>query len=424
MKFIVQPSSIGGGIDVPGSKSHTIRALAFALLAEGTSVVRRPLDSADTRSCAKMAERFGARVGMDDGAWTVTGAGGSLPVPEDVINTGNSGTGLYIGMGLAALVCGTTVLTGDAQIRSRPAQGLIDALNSLGAETWSTRNNGSPPVVVRGPMRGGAASVEAVTSQYLTSLLIAAPFAPGNTEIVVPLLNERPYVEMTLAWTKRMGVRVEHDGFSRFRIQGGQRCRAFDAAVPADFSSATFFMVAAAILGAEVTLRGLDPSDTQGDREVAGILGKMGARVETAPGAYTVRGGSLTGGVFDLNAMPDALPALAVAGCFAGGETRLVNVAQARVKETDRIAVMCAELRKMGADIEELADGILVRGRPLRGAEVQGHGDHRVVMSLAVAGLAASGKTAIDTAECVSVTFPGFMDLVKSLGGNISIEEE
>jgi 3-phosphoshikimate 1-carboxyvinyltransferase len=273
-------------------------------------------------------------------------------------------------------------------------------------------------------MRGGAASVEAVTSQYLTSLLIASPFAPGNTGIVVPLLNERPYVEMTLAWIERLGVRVEHDGFRRFRIQGGQRCRAFDAAVPADFSSATFFMVAAAILGAEVTLRGLDPSDTQGDREVASILAKMGARVDASPGAVTVRGGSLTGGVFDLNAMPDALPALAVAGCFAAGETRLVNVAQARVKETDRIAVMCAELRKMGADIEELADGILVRGRTLRGASVRGHGDHRVVMSLAVAGLAASGKTTIDTAECVSVTFPGFMELVKSLGGNISIAEE
>lgn len=422
MHYRVRSSSLAGEVLIPGSKSHTIRALVLALLASGQSVVRHPLDSSDTRSCLDMVRRFGAAVDEQADRWVVTGLGGTVPVPDDIIDVGNSGTTLYFGMGVGALAAGAVVFTGDHQIRNRPADKLIASINDLGGRAFSTRGNGKPPVVVQGPLRGGATSVEAVTSQYLSSLLIAAPLVDGETVIAVPLLNEKPYVTMTLRWLEKLGVRCENDQYRSFRITGGQRYRPFDEPVPADFSSATFFMVAAAVTGATLTLTGLDFRDTQGDKEVVNILEKMGCAVDIKDRAIVMHGGRLTGGTFDLNAIPDALPALAVAGACAAGETRLVNVAQARVKETDRIAVMCRELAALGAAVEELPDGLVIRQSRLRGARVNGHGDHRVVMSLAVAGLVAEGDTVIDTAESVSVTFPHFADLMRRIGADIKEE--
>lgn len=419
MEFIITPSRLGGRVAIPGSKSHTIRALAFGLLAGGESVITLPLDSSDTRSCLAMARSFGA--GIDDGgnAWRVSGLEGRIPAPGDVIDVGNSGTTLYIGMGIAALGEGRTVFTGDAQIRSRPAGGLLDALRSLGVEAFSTRDNGMPPLVVGGGLKGGRARIEAVTSQYLTSLLIAAPLAERDTVIEVPLLNEKPYVTMTLAWLDRLGIRYENDNYRSFMIPGSQGYQGFNVRIPADFSSATFFMVAAAVTGSELILEGLDWNDTQGDRGALTILEEMGAGIEIGKGEIRIRGGALKGGTFDLNAIPDALPALAVAGCLAEGETRLVNVPQARLKETDRIRVMREELAKMGATIEELPDGLVIRGGTLHGARVNGRHDHRAVMALAVAGLAASGETVVETAESAAVTFPGFRDLMASIGADI-----
>ena len=423
MQFLVQQSRLEGAVDIPGSKSHTIRALAFALLGDGTSVIEYPLDSSDTRSCRDMIGKFGAAVELTDTAWRVTGTGGVIIPPDDVVDTGNSGTSLYIGMGIAALAEGYTVFTGDSQIRSRPAEGLLTAIARLGGAAYSTRGNGMPPVVVKGKITGGETEIRAVTSQYLTSLLMAAPLAGGDSLIRVPLLNEKPYVAMTLDWLDRLKIRYTNENYERFTVPGNQRYPCFDRRIPADFSSATFFLVAAAITGSEIILRGLDLNDTQGDKEVVTILSRMGAEIDAGDGLLRVRGGALSGGAFDLNAIPDALPALAVAACFAEGETRLANVPQARLKETDRIAVMHRELSKMGAAIEELPDGLLIRRSELRGCRVSGHHDHRVAMALAVAGLAAAGETRIDTAESVAVTFPGFRELMGSIGANIRTME-
>jgi len=425
MKFLIKPSQLRGEVTIPGSKSHTVRALLCAMYAEGESRVEFPLDSSDTRSCVEMVRRFGAAVRIEPDLWTVSGTGGKLAVPADVIDVGNSGTTLYFGLAAASLAGGHTVFTGDGQIRNRPADGLLRSLGDLGATAFSTRGNGKPPVVVGGVLRGGSTSLEAHTSQYLSALLLAAPLAPEDTRIEVPLLNEAPYVTMTLRWMDRLGIRYEAArDYRRFTVPGGQRYRPFTGAIPGDFSSATFFMVAAAVTGSELALRGLDFSDSQGDREVVTILKAMGADVEIAKDRITVRGRELSGGVFDLNAIPDALPALAVAACFARGQTRLVNVPQARLKETDRIKVMCGELKKMGARVEETSDGLIIQRSELRGADVRGHGDHRVVMALSVAGLAAGGVTTVDTAESVSVTFPGFYSLMERAGAAIAGEED
>ncbi|MDY6935668.1 MAG: 3-phosphoshikimate 1-carboxyvinyltransferase [Spirochaetota bacterium] len=424
MKFLVKPSKLHGAVNIPGSKSHTIRALAFALLAEGESIIKHPLNSADTRSCIDMVERFGAEVCIEENSWRVKGKGGELDIPSDIVDIGNSGTSLYIGLGLASLVKGFTVFTGDHQMRNRPADALLKSITDLRGNAFSTRGNGKPPIIIKGKIRGGETSIKAVTSQYLTSLLIASPLASDNTIIKVPLLNEMPYVVMTLGWLDKLGIKYANKDFKEFHITGNQGYMAFSEQIPADFSSATFPLVAAAITGSELILKGLDFNDTQGDKEVIDILKEMGAKIEIGDNFIRIDGGKLKGGTFDLNSIPDSLPALAVAGCIADGETRLVNVPQARLKETDRISVMNDELKKMGADVEELDDGIIIKRCDLKGAKVDGHSDHRVVMSLSLAGLMANGETIIDTAESVSITFPNFLQLMKSIGSDIQIMEE
>jgi 3-phosphoshikimate 1-carboxyvinyltransferase len=261
-----------------------------------------------------------------------------------------------------------------------------------------------------------------MTSQYLSSLLINAPLADNNTDIEVKKLVEKPYVDMTLAWMSEHGVWYEQDGYDRFHLLGGQKYEPFETTIPGDFSSATFFLCAAAITGSDLTLLNLDMNDTQGDRAVVEMLAAMGAKIEQLPEGIRIIGGELKGGDFDLSGTPDALPAMAVTACFAEGKTRLYNVAQARLKETDRICAMRQELSAMGAEIEEMLDGLIIEGRPLHAARVRGHGDHRIVMALAVAGLACKGLTEIDTAEAMNITFPNFVELMQDSGASMTID--
>jgi 3-phosphoshikimate 1-carboxyvinyltransferase len=423
MFMLAQKSDLSGPVDIPGSKSHTIRGVFFASLAEGTSTLAKPLDSLDTRAAVRCCRALGAEIETGD-AWVVKGFGGQPSVPEDVLDVANSGSTRNFLMSVAALADGHTTITGDEQIRRRPAQPLLDALNELGAEAFATRGNGCPPFIIGGKLQGGSCTLKATSSQFLTSLLIGAPLAESDTEINVVGLNEAPYVLITLDWLDRLGIRYERtDDLSHFTVPGGQSYSAFTRQIPADFSSATFFLCAAAVTGGPVTLRGLDMSDTQGDKAVVDMLREMGATIEEKDGDLVASGGNLKGCELDLNATPDALPALAVTACFAEGKTRLVNVPQARIKETDRIAVMCRELMKMGARVSELDDGLVIEGRPLRGAEVDGHDDHRVVMALAVAGMGAQGTTRIATAESAAVTFPEFADLMRGLGAQLELSE-
>jgi 3-phosphoshikimate 1-carboxyvinyltransferase len=421
--LVCRRSSLRGDVLIPGSKSHTIRAVAIASLAGGNSTIRAPLDSNDTRSAVRAYQALGTEIERRDDAWLVRGTAGELSAPENVIDVGNSGVTVRTGMGSCALLReGMAVLTGDAQIRRRPAGPLVQSLNDLGAKVRSTRGSGTAPFVVEGRLKGGETSIEAVTSQYLSALLVNCPCADGDSVIRVPLLNEAPYVEMTLDWVRQHGIEVQHDDLKEFRIPGGQRYRPVDRAIPADFSSATFFLGAGALAGNEVALHGLDMTDTQGDKAVVGFVRQMGADVEMDGGVIRVRAKELQGCDIDLNATPDALPTLAVLGCFARGTTRLVNVPQARMKETDRIEVMDAELTKLGARVEQLKDGIVVHESELTGAEVEGHDDHRVVMALAVAGCSIPGTTVVRGAEAAAVTFPEFADLMVSLGADIEVQ--
>ena len=421
MKFVCRKSQLRGAVAIPGSKSHTIRAVAIASLASGTSRIEQPLDSGDTRSAVSAFDALGARIECEPDVWVVHGTGGELRVPKDVIDVGNSGTTLRIALGSAALLRnGKAVFTGDDQTRRRPAGPLLAALSDLGASAESIGGNGCAPIAVRGRLRGGTTSIECQTSQYLTSLLINVPLADGDSTIRVPLLNEKPYVEMTLDWLARQKIKLERDELREFRVSGRQSYKSFTRRIPADFSSATFFLCAGVLGDNAVTVQGLDLNDQQGDKTVLDYLRRMGAHLDVQPdGGIHVQPGNLKGCRIDMNATPDALPMMAVVACFAEGKTTLANVPQARIKETDRIAMMRQELTKLGAKITELPDGLVIEQSKLTGAEVDGHGDHRIAMALAVDGCAVPGQTVVRTAESATITFPTFMDCMRKLGADI-----
>lgn len=425
MRVIVQKSRLRGSIVIPGSKSHTIRAVAISALADGESTIRNPLVSSDTLSTVECYRAFGAEI--DTGGtnvWKVRGTGGQINVPEKTIDVGNSGTTLRVAVGTAALAdgSGSIALTGDEQIQSRSIEPLLRSLGDLGAKGGSIRGNGRAPVKISGRIRGGKTTIECVTSQYLSSLLLAAPLAEGDTEIEVSLLNEPDYVQMTLDWLDRQEIEYEHDDMKRFRIKGGQSYKAFDTIIPADFSSATFFLCGGAILDADITLKGLDFSDSQPDKAVADYLRAMGADVSIEHDEVRVKKSSLVGCEIDMNRTPDALPAMAVTALFAKGTTRLVNVAQARAKETDRIRCMAEELRKLGDEAEELDDGLIVhQNKGLKAANLNGRSDHRIVMALSLAGMAIEGQSVIDTAEAMNVTFPNYVELMRNIGAKMEV---
>jgi 3-phosphoshikimate 1-carboxyvinyltransferase len=424
MKLIANKSQLKGSVAIPGSKSHTIRAVAIASLAGGQSLIHEPLESSDTLSAAACYRALGAAIDTTNPKlWKVTGTNGRIMPPKEIIDVGNSGTTLRIAMGSAALAPTgkTTVLTGDEQTRTRPIGPLIDSLNDLGAKCVSLNNNGKVPVRIGGKLTGGRTSIAAFTSQYLSSLLLCTPLAGEDTGIDVTMLNEPGYVRMTLDWLDKQRIKYENHQMRKFRIRGNQSYRAFEDTVAADFSSATFFLCAAALVAEEVTLLGLDFADSQPDKAVVDYLKTMGADISIEPNSVTVKALPLKGVDIDMNETPDALPAIAVTAAFAEGTTRLLNVPQARKKETDRIKCMAEELKKMDVDVEELPDGLIVHGGKPRAAELNGRSDHRIVMALSLAGLCMDGGCTIETAEAMNVTFPSYVDLMRSIGANMEL---
>jgi 3-phosphoshikimate 1-carboxyvinyltransferase len=449
MQLISRKSRLKGTVSIPASKSHTIRAVAIAALAQGQSLIRNPLSSADAASAVTTYRALGATIDTSDPKlWKVTGTGGRIQVPAGPVDVGNSGTTLNIALGSASLVGqGQTVtFIGDQQTQSRPVGPLLNSLSELGAKSVSVNNNGKAPAKVTGRLTGGKTSIACSTSQYLSSLLLCTPLAQKDTEIDVPLLNEPGYAQMTLDWLDAQGIVYRKQQMRKFNVKGRQSYKPFDRPVPADFSSATFFLCAAALVGEEVTLLGLDFNDSQPDKAVVDYLKGMGADITIAdcglgiadsgrdanpkseirnPQSPMVKiiinAAPLRGIEIDMNKTPDALPAMSVTAAFAEGETRLVNVPQARGKETDRIACMAKELRKLSVQVEELPDGLVIQGGRPKPATVHGWADHRIVMAMALAGLALDGQITVDTAEAMSVTFPDYVKLMQSIGAEMKV---
>jgi 3-phosphoshikimate 1-carboxyvinyltransferase len=421
MDKILNATNAGGTITIPGSKSQTIRALLIATFSREISTISNALDSQDTRSCMHLCSQIGARLSWNDDhtvlhcdATAVGTSGRSLE-----LDCGNSGTTLYLAAGLLASSDTGHTLTGDSQLQRRPVGPLLQALETLGA-TVIRKNGEFPPFFVKGPLRGGQVSISCPTSQYLSSLLLACPLAAADTVIDIPLLYERPYVDMTLRWLEEQQIACTIDQeYKRAWIGGNQQYHGLKALVPGDFSSASFFFCMAAIGKTTISVGGLDRNDSQGDKQILEVLETMGCTVQWDGNTVTVSGPRhLAGGTFDLNAMPDTLPILAATACFAEEDVSLVNVAQARIKETDRIAVMHEELGKLGAVIVEQEDGMTIKaGHKLVGTTVCGHDDHRVIMALAAASIAIEPGIRIAGTDAAAITFPTFFDLFDSITG-------
>jgi len=406
---------------VPGSKSYTNRALTIAAVADGASILRGALISDDTRVARAALERLGIKVAYDDGAFSVHGRGGRFNDPGAPLFLGNSGTATRFLTAMMTLAGFTSTITGNERMQERPIADLLAALGQLGAEVSSERGNGCPPVRIGATrLQGGRATVSgAISSQFLSALLMAGPYAREDVALEVQdTLVSVPYVDLTLDIMARFGVEVEHDDYRLFRIPGGQVYAARDYVIEGDASSASYFWGLAALLGQGMCVTNVPPDSVQGDTRFLQVLARMGCTVSRRQGWHVAGPQQLQAlGDIDLNALPDAAMTVAVLAAFCPGETRLCNLANLRVKETDRLRALATELRKIGAAVTELPDGLHIHGDPatLHGADIDTYDDHRMAMCFGMAGARLPGMR-IREPDCVAKTYPGFWDDLRRVG--------
>lgn len=408
------PHELRFSIRPPGSKSITNRALICAALAEGNSRLRGALDSEDTRVMVEALRQLGLAVAFDTDRMEIElqGCGGRLPVYQADLFLANSGTSIRFLTAMAALGQGEYRLDGIPRMRQRPIADLLHALEQLGANARSETGSGCPPVVVKAHgLAGGRATIAGnISSQFLSALLMAAPCAAADVELVVEgELVSRPYVTMTIAVMKAFGAEVHCDNFTSLQIPARRGYTSCDYAIEPDASAASYFWAAAAVSRGQVTVEGLTRNALQGDVAFCECLAQMGCSIECGPESLTVIGDRLNGIDVDMNAISDTVQTLAVVALFAEGPTRIRNVAHIRHKETDRIGDLARELRKLGATVNEFDDGLEIVPGELRPAVLETYNDHRMAMSFAVAGLRQAGIVIRDPG-CTAKTYPQFFD--------------
>lgn len=444
MKAVAKKSVLSGHITVPGSKSHTIRALILAAMADGTSHISNPLPSNDCLSTAAAVRKVGAEVdfgeGENSGVWTVRGAGAGLHLPADQIDVGNSGSLMYFLCPVLSTLKGDCTFTGDESICRRPVNHLVDALCQLGANAKCINGGTTPPFSFCGPIDVNKKLVtEGALSQYISGFMMAASRLNGTLEMELWNPKETPYLTMTKLWLESVGVPVKiSDDFKKISVTGPVPFKAFDKTVPSDWEGVAFPLVAALISGSEITIDNVDGSGSQGDDKIVEVLQSVGADIEWLGDEekLIVRGGkklttdSLSNKELrvEMSAFPDAICALAVAACFIEGKTVFTDIDICRKKETDRIVAMTSELTKLGAHIVDEGNQLVVYGdggKSLHGGEVESFKDHRIVMSLACLGLGlGDGESVIvNDAEWCSVTFPHFFEVMNEIGAGFETRQ-
>ncbi len=416
-------STLVGAITAPPAKSHTLRAILFASMAQGDSVIQHYLHSPDTSAMIMACQQLGAVITVYPDRLEITGTAGKLRLPDDVIDAGNSGQVLRFIGALAALLDGYVVLTGDHSIRyNRPVLPLMRGLTQLGAQCISLKNNDHAPLIIKGPLSAGCVQIDGADSQPVSGLLMVSAFLPGTTEIRVNNPGETPWVALTLSWLDKLGVRYSNDNFTHYTVHGGKAIDGFRYAVPGDFSAMAYPIVAALITQSTLVIHNVTMSDPQGDKAVLAILRSMGAQITYHDQQLQVYpSGTLSGRNIDVNAVIDALPILAVLGCYASGTTTLTNAAIARYKESDRLAAITQELTKMGAQIQATDTSLTVTGGALHGAELHSHRDHRIALSLIVAACGSSTPCRLQDIECISKSYPDFIPAMQTLGARIEL---
>lgn len=415
-------------VRVPGSKSLTNRALLIASLANGTTHLTNALFSDDSRYFSKALQTLGFDIQLDEASYSmkVTGLGGKIPAKKAELFIGNAGTAARFLSAFLTLGNGEYILDGEPRMRERPIGDLVDSLTQLGAvlepverSTLNVQRQICPPVkIVANGLPGGKTQIAGdVSSQFLSALLMVAPFAQNPIEITLSTdLNSKPYVDMTIAIMKDFGVEIERQAYERFTIHPSSFFPLSSYSIESDASAASYFFAAPAICGGTVRVENISRKSVQGDIAFLNILKQMGCQVIEGENFIEVTGAeSLIGVDVDMRDIPDTAQTLAAVAPFASSPTRIRGIASARVKETDRVYATCAELTRLGVRVEEHEDGMTIHPvEKMRSANIQTYNDHRMAMAFSLIGLRFDGVT-IENPSCVSKTFPNFFEALDSL---------
>jgi len=433
MRFlkVKKSQNLTGTISMPASKTHSFRALVLGALADGTSVIREPKLSPDWDEGVKAMKMYGAKIEeIEKNVFQIKGVAGKLQTPEDVINVNNSGTMLAFIVGIAAACEGWSIITGDESIRTlrKVSKNLFKPFEELGVKIISTKNDGMAPLIIRGKVNGGVAHMDGTGCQPVFSVLIASALSEKPVEIFVDNPGETAYIDLLLFWFDKVGLKYKNDQHKHYSFPGNKPPKSFDAKIPFEWSAQGYPLLSAIITeNSEIKVEGMDLKDPYGDKQVIDILQKMGAHLTIEENCLTAHSSQLHGIEIDMNKLPDQVPTIAVAACFARGKTVIKNALTARWKECDRITAVCTELKKMGAKITEKEDGLIIHqdgSWKLKGAKVNGYYDHRMVMVFAVAGLASEGETIISDAQMVEKSFDSYIPEMKRAGANYELIEK
>lgn len=415
---LVKSSIIKGTVSAPASKSMMQRALAAALLTEGTTRILNPTFCNDSVAALRVIEKLGA--GVTRGKDEVIVRGGMKPVaPGTVLNCGESGLGIRMFAPIASLWREELTLTGEGSLMSRPVSMLAGPLRELGVEV--TTAHGCPPIKIKGPLLGGEADVDgSVSSQLLTGLLMALPVASGDSRLIVKNLKSTPYIDMTLSLLEAFGIQIRHFNYETFLIEGSQAyvCEKGEYWVEGDWSGVSFLLTAGAVAGC-VTVTGVDTFSVQADRRILDALVAAGALVSMTGNTVTVRKNPLKGFEFDATHCPDLFPPLVALACHCEGTTVLTGVERLVHKESNRAMALEKEFSGLGAEIRINGNRMEIKGVKLPGGDIDSHNDHRIAMAAAVAALGAQGGVTIRGDECVAKSYPDFFEDLKKIGGNV-----
>ena len=415
-------NKVEGTIKAPASKSYSHRAFIAAALAEGQSILYDPLYSEDTVATLEACEKLGALFQRYPDKCIVQGTAGYIRTPENVVDVKNSGTSVRILSSIAAIAprANFTIFTGDESLRKRPMQDLMDALENLGVYVLSSQNNGTPPIIVKGGFDGGETDINgSVSSQFISSILMAAPYSKNPVTLNVRgTFVSKPYVSMTLSVMSKFGINYEYDTtnvpeYSSYYIEP-QKYEATEYTIEGDYSSSSYLIAAAAMLPSDIIIKNLYADSMQGDKIILDIVEKMGANVEISDNqVHITSDGNLKAYDINLEIAPDLLPTVAILMAQADGTSVISGVEHARYKETDRVHNCALELENVGVEVEEKIDGIVIKGKPT-GGTVDSHLDHRFVMAFYVLGLKI-GNINIKDAACYDVSFPNFLELMNQI---------
>jgi 3-phosphoshikimate 1-carboxyvinyltransferase len=404
-------------IFVPGSKSYTHRVLIAAALADGRSRIVNALRSEDTELTIAALRQMGVPIGGTTEEVEVMGLGGSFLPTTDPIYLGNSGTSMRLLISMAALGQGDYLFTGSPRMQERPVQALIDSLAQIDVPVCAINNDGCPPLIITGGIvEGGEVAIDcSVSSQFLSSLLLMAPLTRKGLSVDVskgPV--SKPYIDLTIDIMQKFGVRVDREGYERFRVTGKQHYLSGTYSVEPDVSNASYFWAAGAISGQAVKVHGVRDDSLQGDTHILHLFEEMGCQVTKETDGITVRGGELKPIETDMGDMPDMVPTMAVVAAYAEGTSCIRNVSHLKAKECDRLAAVINELNAMGINAYSSGENLCIQGGQPAAAEIETYNDHRIAMSFAVAGLRAPG-TRIRNPACVEKSFPSFWQVFETL---------